>query len=73
MKPWLRKALKIVGTTWLAIAILFIAANYGMIWYFQGFGRLTEIASPFNIINTATVLLTLAPGVLLLMWADKRA
>lgn len=66
------KALRVVGTVYLVLAALFIAANYALIWWFQGFWKLTEIVSPFNVINWLVTLVTVAPGLLLLAWAGRR-
>lgn len=65
------KVLQVVGVGWLVIAGLVIVAGYAMILWQQGFWALAEILSPWNIINYVTVMLTLAPGVVLLMVADR--
>ena len=68
----LTKTIRVLGGTYLVLALAFIVFNYGAIWYFQGFWALTEILSPFNIINWIVTVATLLPGILLLVWADKR-
>lgn len=65
------KALRFLGLVWCGLAALVILAGYASTVYFKGFGRLLEILSPFNIWNYITVVLTLAPGLLCLMGADK--
>ena len=64
------KALRIIGKVYLWLAVAAILAGYASIWYFQGWLRLTEIASPFNVINLIAIVVTLAPGLLVLLWAD---
>ena len=65
------KVLQVVGVGWLIIAGLVIVLGYAMILWQQGFWALAEILSPWNIMNYVTVMLTLAPGVVLLMVADR--
>jgi hypothetical protein len=61
---------KWLGHAWIIIAVIFILLNYASIWYFEGWGVLQEIASPFNIWNYIAVVITLAPGIGLSMLAD---
>jgi hypothetical protein len=67
----MRKLLKILGYTWLAIAGLVIIAGYIGVAINQGFGALLEMLSPYNVIGWATVVATLAPG-LGLLWLRER-
>ncbi len=67
------RILRWLGVGWLALAITFILLNYAVIWYSQGWGRLQEIASPFNIYNLAAVVITLAPGLGLLKLSEYLA
>lgn len=48
---------------WFVLAGLFIAANLILVWYHEGFSRVQEIMSPFNIWNFIMVMITLAPGI----------
>lgn len=65
------KALIIVGKIWLVVAGGFIALNARLIWYFEGFAKVAEIFSPFNVINLVRVLITLAPDFGLIMAGER--
>lgn len=65
------KVLQVVGVGWLIVAGLVIVLGYGMVLWQQGFWALAEMLSPWNIINYVVVMLTLAPGVAILMVADR--
>lgn len=67
------RALKIAGQIWLFLAFAVIVIGYASIWWLQGFWALADIMSPFNVANWSVVLLTVAPGLLMLWWAEKRA
>ena len=56
------KSLKIFSTVWLVLATLFILFGLVSVWYYEGFSKLQEIMSPFNIINFVMILITLSPG-----------
>ena len=64
--------LKVVGTGYLVLVCLYIIASYGLIFWFQGFWKLTEYLSLSNIIIWMVTVLTLLPGLLLLGWSDRR-
>jgi len=66
------KTIKVLGQGWVLLATLVIVASYGMIWWKDGFWALADILSPWNVINFVAVLVTLAPGLLLIYWADRR-
>lgn len=53
---------KWLGNGWIALAAVFILLNYAAIWYLDGWSKLQEIASPFNLWNFAAVVITFAPG-----------
>ena len=57
------KILKVFSKVWFVLAGLFIAGNLVLVWYFEGFTKVQEIMSPFNIVNYIVVLITLAPGI----------
>ena len=40
-----------------------LLATLVLVWYFEGFSKVQEIMSPFNIVNFIVVLITLAPGI----------
>ena len=65
------RALIIIGKIWLCVAAAFIALSYLLILYFEGWYRLTEIMSPFNVVNWLSVIATLAPGYGLVKWGEK--
>lgn len=65
------KILRAIGIVLLIAAVIFILANVGLIVWYQGFGKLQEIFSPFNIWNNIMVFLTIAPGAFFMWLADK--
>ena len=67
----LAKALRIFGYVWLTLAGLLILAGVGAIWYFNGFGSVLNLMSPFSPANYIALIVTLAPGVLALIWAEN--
>jgi hypothetical protein len=48
-----------------------ILLSYASIFYFEGWGKLQEIANPFNLVNFIAVIITLAPGYGLIMIGEK--
>ena len=56
---------------WFVLAALLIFMGTLMIWYKEGFWRVQEIFSPFNVINFIAVMITLAPGIAAWMLADR--
>lgn len=64
-------ALRWVGYAYLAVAIVVIVASLLMIWWNDGFFAVTEILSPFNVLNWIVTAATLAPGIALLWLAEK--
>jgi len=65
------RALRVGGQVWIVLVVLLIAASYIAIVYFDGWGRFLEIADPFNLINDIAIIVALAPGVALLLLAEK--
>ena len=63
----LGKILKVIGYLYLVLAIGFILMNLYFVWINEGFSVVQEILSPFNVANLIITLLTLAPGLLLLL------
>jgi len=61
----------VLGKIWLWLAVALILLSYASIWWFEGFGRLQEILSPFNVWNLIAVVLTLAPGFGLLKLGER--
>jgi hypothetical protein len=69
------KVVRYAGSVWVALAMILILASYAMIVWHDGWWRLTEILSPYNIWNFAAVVITLSPGLGLLWladWIEKR-
>jgi hypothetical protein len=71
MRGRFAKVLHVLALIYFALAGAWIIFGYAAIFWFQGFGKLAEIMSPFNLYNWIAVLLTLAPGVLLLMASER--
>jgi hypothetical protein len=67
------KVIRILGYVLLAAGVGLILIGILGTWMSRGFGAVQDLLSPFNIINWITMILTLAPGFLLLMWADRRS
>ena len=65
----LAKIVHILGWTWIAVAGFVIIAGYVMILFKEGLGALWETLSPHNISNFVAIVLTLAPGLVLLQLA----
>ena len=67
----------VLGKIWIWVAAALIIFGYASIWWFEGFSKLQEILSPFNIWNYIAVVITVAPGFGLLKlgeWMrDRRA
>ncbi len=38
-----------LGYVWVTVSVVFIVISYGLIVYWEGFGKLAAILSPFNI------------------------
>ena len=65
------KVLRVFTKVWFVLAGLFIVGNLVLVWYFEGFSKVQEIMSPFNIVNFIVVLITLAPGIAAHMLAER--
>ena len=70
MKVWI-VLLKTFGYVWLTAAILIILAGIVGTWMKGGFTSVQELMSPFNVTNWVVIVITLAPGMGTLVWADK--
>lgn len=62
---------RVLGTVWLFLTALMIIASLAMIWRNEGFSAVQEIMSPFNVLNFIVTAVVAAPGVALLMLADR--
>ena len=58
------------ANVWFVLAGLFIVVNLILVWYYEGFSRVQEIMSPFNIWNFIVVMITVAPGFGAVLLAD---
>lgn len=63
--------LRWLGGAWLIGVALFILMSYAAILYYEGFTKLQEIASPFNVVNLVVVLALAMPGVAMLKLAQR--
>lgn len=70
MKFW-ASTCKVLGYIWLILAGLFILVGIVGVWMKDGFSGVQTLLSPLNILNYIVMLLTLAPGIGLLMVSDK--
>ena len=70
MSIWI-KILRGFGYVWLVLASIFILIGIYGVWMKSGFSGVQELLSPFNIVNWLVTVVTLAPGIGALMWADK--
>lgn len=55
---------------WFVLAGIFIVGNLILVWYYEGFSRVQEIMSPFNVWNFIMMIITLSPGLGALFLAD---
>ena len=65
------KLLRVFATVWFVVVGLLIVVSIAMTWYMEGFGRVQEIFSPFNVINFIAMVVTLVPGVGASMLAER--
>jgi hypothetical protein len=70
MKVWI-VLLKVFGYIWLTAAVILILAGIAGVWMKGGFSAVQQVLSPFNIINWIVTVITLAPGLGALVWAEK--
>lgn len=70
MKVWI-VVLKVFGYIWLTSAVLLILAGIAGTWMKGGFSAVQDLLSPFNIVNWVVTVITLAPGLGALVWADN--
>jgi len=70
MKIWV-VVLKAFAYVWLAAAVLLILTGIVGTWMKGGFSAVQELMSPFNIMNYIAIVITLAPGIGALAWADR--
>lgn len=63
--------LKGFGYVWLTLAGILIFIGIIGVWMKSGFSGVQELLSPFNVANWLVTVITLAPGIGALMWAEK--
>jgi len=63
--------LRIAGYVWLALGSTVILGGLAGILIYEGVGALLAVLSPSNVLNYAVTMAILAPGILILIWADK--
>jgi hypothetical protein len=63
--------LKYISYVYIAIIMGLTLLGYAIILFNDGFGKLAETLSPFNIWNWLVVFLTLLPGWLLFLLSEK--
>lgn len=56
---------------WTWLVGLFWLGNLAFTWYYEGFGRVMELHSPFNVIYYLAVIATLSPAIGAYMLADR--
>lgn len=62
---------KILGYIWLVLAGFLILAGIIGVWMKEGFSGVQDLLSPFNVVNWIVTIITLAPGIGLLMLSEK--
>jgi hypothetical protein len=62
---------KVLGYIWLVLAGLLILVGIAGVWMKEGFSGVQDLLSPFNVVNYIVTIVTLAPGIGLLMLSDK--
>src|SRR3989442_5008155 len=70
MKVWIA-LLKVFGYIWLTAAVLLILAGIAGTWMKGGFSAVQDLLSPFNVVNWIVTVVTLAPCLGALAWAEK--
>lgn len=62
---------KILGYIWLVLAGFLILAGIIGVWMKEGFSSVQDLLNPFNLANWIVTIITLAPGIGLLMLSEK--
>jgi len=70
MKFWATVS-KVLGYIWLILAGLLILVGIFGVWMKDGFSGVQDLLSPFNVANWIVTVVTLAPGIGLLMLSEK--
>lgn len=70
MKVW-TTVLNIFGYIWVTLGVVLILIGIAGTWMKGGFSAVQDLMSPFNVINWGVMVITLAPGLGALIWAQK--
>lgn len=62
---------KVLGYIWLVLAGLLILVGIAGVWMKERFSGVQDLLSPFNVANYIVTIITLAPGIGLLMLSNK--
>lgn len=62
---------RVLGTIWLGLGGAVVMVGTVATWYFHGWRAYQDLMSPFNVGNLIAVVITLGPGVLLVVAADE--
>lgn len=65
------RLLRIFAVVWSAPVALFWLGNLAFTWYYEGFGKVQELLSPFNVVYYLVVIVTLLPAIGAYMLADR--
>lgn len=65
------RLLRIFAKVWALVVVALVLVGYGAIFINEGFGRLQEVASPFNLVNFIAIVITLSPALGAWALADK--
>jgi hypothetical protein len=66
------KVAKLFAILWLILGSLLIVVGLIGVWMKDGFWAMADLLSPFNVINYAAMIVTLAPGFIILSWVKKK-
>jgi len=72
VKAWI-VVLKVFGYVWVTLAVIAILIGIAGTWMKGGFSAVQELMSPFNVVNWVVMVITLAPGLGALAWANNLA
>ena len=70
-KQHISTAIRFIGWAWVVIAMLVIALSYIVIGVQQGLSEVLSLMNPFNLLNFLATVLALAPGIGLILLADR--
>ena len=62
---------RVLGKIWLGLGGTAVMVGSVATWYFYGWRAYQDLMSPYNVYNVIAVVITLGPGLLLVMAADE--